>query len=326
MKNKILFLGIFVLSNCILTAQNGEKINNIGFQGISNHNLTFAVYTSILGGIDDYTVEYEEAANNNLNVNILCSQNNPTDSYSEATTTFSINSDLSNGRANVYVRVRSKTGGTDESPQYGDYRLVGSTTILLLDFPEQINEIQLGAITEDSLLYNVLITTSILGEWLVEYEANGSTVNVNIFATVTDRLLCYCPFHLVFSLKKDTYSKAIITAKSHQRTGGTLENPIFSVWSSLGYPKEIDLPVTNAVIQSTIIENNVDISPNPVKDMLFVDLKDRQKTNLKIYNLQGNLLLDKNIDASQYVDVSYLNSGMYLVTIDNQSVNKLVKE
>ena len=324
MKTKLLTV-LLLLSAIMTQAQNSEKITSVKFLEIKNHNLIFAVYTTILGGIDDYTVEYNEDENNNLIVNILCSQNNPTDSYSEVITTFSTDSDLSYERAIISVKVRSKIGGTEEFPQYGDYRIIGSGPIPLGGNSDKINELQLGHITEDSLKYIVQLTTTVIGNWFVEYEEDGSDINVNIFVTITGNMACYCPFSVLITLKKDIYSKAIITLKARDRTGGTLENPVFNDWWLLGFPRAFDLYLTTDV-HNPVVDNEITITPNPVNNMLYVDLKTEEKADFKIYNLQGSLLLNKSISGSRYIDVSFLNSGLYVVVIDNKYFSKLIKQ
>ena len=325
MKTKL--LTVLLLLFAIMTqAQNSEKITSIGFRGIENYDLVFAVYTTILGGIDDYTVEYDEDENNNLIVNILCSQSNPTDSYSEVITTFSTDSDLSYGRATISVKVRSKIGGTEEFPQYGDYRIIGSIEIPL-DNPHRINALEPGRIKEDSLDYIVQLTTSIIGDWSVEYEDDGSsTVNVNIIVTETGHILCYCPFSVLISLRKDTYNKAIVTVEARHRTGGTQENPVFSDRGLLCLPRAFDLRTTGTATHNTPADNEITITPNPVGNMLYVDLKTEEKADFKIYNLQGSLLLNTSISGSRYIDVSFLNSGLYVVVIDNKYFSKLIKQ
>ena len=235
MKKILLLLLLFAITAQI-QAQNCEQINDIQLKG----SWMFVVYTTILGGIDEYTVEQEhiveydfetgEHRRNDYCVNILCTQKNPTSSYCQVPTTIILDDGFRGmcEKAIVSVKVRSKTGGTEENPIFSDYRLIDSKDIPL-PYGHLIFWIQLQEITEDSLLYDVLLTTSIIGEWTVEYEEDGSNINVNILATETDRLACICPFLTKISIKKDTYEKAIISFKGRRRTiDWTPENPIFT--------------------------------------------------------------------------------------------------
>ena len=59
--------------------------------------------------------------------------------------------------------------------------------------------------------------------------------------------------------------------------------------------------------------DNIKIYPNPVTDRLYLSNNDFIK-NISIFDLNGKQVLNKNLDF-QYVDVSTLKSGVYLVKI-----------
>lgn len=60
---------------------------------------------------------------------------------------------------------------------------------------------------------------------------------------------------------------------------------------------------------------NYKFYPNPANDFIFLD----QNAELKIYNLQAQLLLQKNIMAFESIDISSLSEGLYWIElkIDN---------
>lgn len=73
--------------------------------------------------------------------------------------------------------------------------------------------------------------------------------------------------------------------------------------------------------------NGVSLYPNPVKDILNIDLVDNTRiSSVKIYDLQGKLLLEK---ANNDIDVSSLSVGVYLIKIKSEKgefTKKFVKE
>ncbi|MCX6231984.1 MAG: T9SS type A sorting domain-containing protein [Bacteroidetes bacterium] len=80
-------------------------------------------------------------------------------------------------------------------------------------------------------------------------------------------------------------------------------------------------------------KNDIQIYPNPAKDKLNINLEkfsDFRKTTLSIYNIQGQLILQKIVNqAVTEIDISHLAKGMYFIKIDNDSnlmLNKFVKE
>ena len=71
--------------------------------------------------------------------------------------------------------------------------------------------------------------------------------------------------------------------------------------------------------------------PNPTDDVLFVrlpqcDSPTTDKTEYRITNLTGQTLLHGNINAeNQQIDISALPSGMYFITVGEQTVKFVVK-
>jgi hypothetical protein len=60
--------------------------------------------------------------------------------------------------------------------------------------------------------------------------------------------------------------------------------------------------------------------PNPVQDNLSVELTDSDHAMLRIYNLMGNLLIEKELKQTRSTtDVSLLQRGIYLVEISDET-------
>jgi hypothetical protein len=63
------------------------------------------------------------------------------------------------------------------------------------------------------------------------------------------------------------------------------------------------------------------IYPNPVKDMMRVDIKSSDINVIEIYNLTGNRIISKKINPGiTNVDVSNLSQGVYLVSLKGSGV------
>jgi Secretion system C-terminal sorting domain len=68
------------------------------------------------------------------------------------------------------------------------------------------------------------------------------------------------------------------------------------------------------------------IFPNPVDNLLFIQNNTEGVSLVKIFRLDGSLLISSNISTdNQSVDVSNLPSGMYVIKMNNQ-VSKFVKQ
>ena len=99
-------------------------------------------------------------------------------------------------------------------------------------------------------------------------------------------------------------------------------NTEFGEWTSVN---SFSTPKLHTSIEN-VRNSNFKIFPNPVEDVLHINLGENKTANLKIYNLQGSLLLNKNITSEKGIDVSFLSSGLYFVVIDKQYISSIIKK
>lgn len=204
--------------------------------------------------------------------------------------------------------------------------------IILLSFStivkafSKIDSIQFIGTTADSLVFIVHSSADIdVFEYYLEYEENSDNIRVNMLYSggwnVPD---CYCPIQTKIKIKKDIYSKAIVSLMIRKPIGGTEKNPEYSDY---GFVDSIEIDLLNiANINNTLISNKFLISPNPVQKTFFVDTEGNKTTNLEIYNPQGNLLLCKNVTNKAEIDISFLPQGLYFIVIDKNYIYKIIKE
>ena len=63
------------------------------------------------------------------------------------------------------------------------------------------------------------------------------------------------------------------------------------------------------------VENIISIYPNPANDLLKINTKDIEIEQLKLFNLQGQQLESLNFNSKDVINVSNLNSGIYILKI-----------
>lgn len=102
---------------------------------------------------------------------------------------------------------------------------------------------------------------------------------------------------------------------------------------NFGYFDAVDKAEGPAIIEITSDVLNVDenqfksfvVYPNPVKDLLNLSLGEKI-FNVEIYNLLGQRMVTKTVDAAQVqMDLSDLSSGSYLVKVVSEKETKTIK-
>ncbi len=97
--------------------------------------------------------------------------------------------------------------------------------------------------------------------------------------------------------------------------------------SEVGTPLNFEVTGLDAQLST-----DVKIYPNPVKDVLYIDLEKEIGTNtvLKIWNASGQIVLKDHIQKRTTINVHELSTGLYFYRIMNQagmvSSGKIVKE
>lgn len=69
--------------------------------------------------------------------------------------------------------------------------------------------------------------------------------------------------------------------------------------------------------------NNIKIYPNPVVDFLSLDLKEKTKINIKIFDINSRLVFEKSfVEETIKLDFSKFNNGVYLVECEDENNGK----
>lgn len=92
-------------------------------------------------------------------------------------------------------------------------------------------------------------------------------------------------------------------------------NGSFYYWGNeFGFYGDVDNTSIYNSIESSVNESNlIDVYPNPVGDILKIDLKDKLYKSIEIYNLNGELIIQA--PAQDRINVNSLNSGAYILKL-----------
>ncbi|MDD3077539.1 MAG: T9SS type A sorting domain-containing protein [Paludibacter sp.] len=75
--------------------------------------------------------------------------------------------------------------------------------------------------------------------------------------------------------------------------------------------------------------NTVSIYPNPTTEGIYINSDMEMENTISIYNLNGSKILCQKVKGNEYVPVSGLPDGIYIITVSNQNgtfKEKLIKE
>lgn len=77
---------------------------------------------------------------------------------------------------------------------------------------------------------------------------------------------------------------------------------------------------------SVNLESNLEYSiyPNPAEDKLYISFGDGLKHDVALFDLSGKQVLKSAISAQSTVDISVLNSGLYFLSVDGGSFERLM--
>lgn len=130
----------------------------------------------------------------------------------------------------------------------------------------------------------------------------------------------------IYNFTTNTWTSQPFPYPAHVRSGSTtaLKNKIFFIGGQLpnySLTKRIDIMTLTptSVLESTILPNELTVSPNPVADVLTVDFdkKDTPQYALKITNVLGQTVYNQTDiqESNTQIDVQSLNTGLYFLTI-----------
>lgn len=111
-----------------------------------------------------------------------------------------------------------------------------------------------------------------------------------------------------------------------RESASQFNNP--DIFLGYGIP-DFQTALANLSTKKINVENNISVYPNPISDKLHIDFsKENTSASIEIYSILGEKILEKQLE-NDFLDVSGLVSGIYLVKIvsnDTVSIFKILKE
>ena len=88
---------------------------------------------------------------------------------------------------------------------------------------------------------------------------------------------------------------------------------------------EIDIDKEDLVLREASNEKNITVMPNPMINSITID-GNSAISRISLFNMNGQLVLDKSDNTMRTLDVSSLKSGIYLIMLYNDADNLLHSE
>lgn len=79
-----------------------------------------------------------------------------------------------------------------------------------------------------------------------------------------------------------------------------------------------------AINRTSLDDNAINFYPNPVKDYAFINMSDKIKANVEIYNLTGALVKSIKIQGSAQIMLNDIDKGMYILKVNADKKNNYV--
>ena len=87
-----------------------------------------------------------------------------------------------------------------------------------------------------------------------------------------------------------------------------------------GYYPALNLQALS--VEDNLLDVQLKVYPNPTSQSLYVTHPDMSSFGITIVDLNGKQLYSGSINKDEPLDVSKYTQGMYMVTIENTSINK----
>jgi len=228
----------------------------------------------------------------------------PTQTLASGNHTFTANITASNGSSDV--------GSSNNSLTSNFTTVVNGETVdlnLILD--------QYGS----EITWEVLDVTN-----TVLYSGGGYSDGAAGSTTPVNATFCLAPGCYNFKIM-DSYGDGVSSTNNPSGSytitnyGGTILAELTAANANFGSTNTTQFCVTSSAgIEEYLLSQSISIAPNPATDILNIQAKNNNQIEaISIYNLAGQLLIEKSVNEKQTrIDIATLSGGMYIVKIQTQ--------
>ena len=82
---------------------------------------------------------------------------------------------------------------------------------------------------------------------------------------------------------------------------------------------------TTGVFETITNSESYRIFPNPSNGLYYVEFTDNKTHIIEVFDISGNLILKKEMDANEILDLNFRNAGSYILRVDKMINKRIVK-
>lgn len=228
------------------------------------------------------------------------------------------------------------------------------------------SDIYNGSVTENEFAYGIaadngsiyVLSSREQGADLINYINPGNTNQVNYSAICIDSIyydsigqiniklfngsfdFINYPTVTIVSPSGDTISQGNLnffgqSPNTYQVYTSTITLPGIIDFSNHTFLLNIAFPDTSVQIYTCIVTSNIinlqaksSLYPNPANDMLNVNLKNIKNANIKVYNMQGEIIIEQQQNTNNginQINIQSLSSGLYFIHINGANYSQTLK-
>lgn len=185
-----------------------------------------------------------------------------------------------------------------------------------------VDSIKVNSENVDSL--EIIVYTSLPTCYLVDsttfFNQQDSLVVLSYYSEEFPQCDCSpCQRQDLFKIKKDSFKKVVFNSFIRNFINN---NTSFTEYSL--YANGI-LWLTSVDVIKIEEKSEVTVYPNLVKDELILTRNIGGAFDIKIYDINGNTLVEKKLHDSEVINISNLQIGLYFLAINHKTVYKFIK-
>jgi hypothetical protein len=129
-----------------------------------------------------------------------------------------------------------------------------------------------------------------------------------------------------FSVGQNEYGKLKVTIDPDESNEGLAEYRYYISYNGLLYIDSVDIRFEYALNVEESVPVSVSIAPNPASDYIQITMDGVQNAKMKMVDVLGNLVIQKNISSSENIDISSFRSGVYIISFDVPGMKSIMRK